>query len=566
MYDDLGATAECFEPITVEPFTCFNGTEVGNYSHILTFSNVAGETPQPLSSNFLIDPTTNYFAWAFKTLTVSDTLKISYSGANYTTPIVIEYITLGDLVTTDLNPNTLPKSGKTFSNFYAKTNCLTGFTYSSGDILIIEVTPNPINTNTEWELYFTCLENFNCDTCLDVTTPYKIVKSSITGITGSCDTIIMNFNLSGCSTNTNNSYDIFKYYIPSQPNAVTFNNSSLRFGVDANNNNNLINSTVPVFDSPFRFESISCSLQSAYLKLPNLCSVETDTIISLKSYLLNSTQRKVELRFSDINDYNAYITSFNDAMFFSGSTDPNNIDYYRYLILAIPEPDGDVPCGDLTDRLLYLFHPSTLNITVGTGISPENYKIDITASTISNQLNFNECDLNCNSSINQVLNNVNDYVTATTHNFTGTTTSGSRYIEPFYQIVKAISGSSFNTGQTISGFIKIPQYTNETYAFSGNPLTIIPSLSARTCNNLESKMTLQNNAYGVNKGNEYVQYVYYYRVELTNPNDVRDFRIYASSITNGVYDGYPSFGTNNVFVYGFSGGSEYYYDSNYVII
>ena len=79
-------------------------------------------------------------------------------------------------------------------------------------------------------------------------------------------------------------------------------------------------------------------------------------------------------------------------------------------------------------------------------------------------------------------------------------------------------------------------------------------------------MTLQNNAYGVNKGNEYVQYVYYYRVELTNPNDVRDFRIYASSITNGVYSGYPSFGTNDVFVYGFSGGSEYYYDSNYVII
>jgi hypothetical protein len=196
----------------------------------------------------------------------------------------------------------------------------------------------------------------------------------------------------------------------------------------------------------------------------------------------------------------------------------------------------------------------------GTSAPPENYTLDITATTISKQINFDVCDNFCNSELENTVYLINDTVTATTNNFTGTTTAGSRYVYPFYRLIGIQSGSTSNTNASDGGSIIIPQYTNETYAFSGNPLTSIPSLSARTCNNLESFMGYNNSTFGVDAGGTYQKYQYYYKVELTNPSDVRDFRIYASPITNGL----PTFSFTD-FVYGFSGGSVYHTNPSYLI-
>jgi hypothetical protein len=556
LYDDLGAIGECFTPVTVQPFTCLNGTEVGNYSHILTFSNVAGETPQPLSSNFLIDSTTNYFAWSFAGFSVADTLRIYYSGANYTNPILIENIEIGfSPLPTNLSPNVNPKSASTgnFDVFYAKVTCLTAFTYSSGDILILEVIPNPTNTNTNWTLKFECLEVFDCTNCIFDTPLYKIVESSITGITGTCNTLNVSYSVSGCSFSTNNSFDIFKYFIPTEADVI--GNLQLRSRIDTSDFNNLRNISNQLY-----YSTISCfGYQPIYE--PYICfNPHNNSTISLKTFLLNSNQRKFELRFSDINDFDAYMNTLNAALVYSGSTNPLTLEYYRELRLGVPTPQGSIPCGDTTIPLSYNIHPSSMVVMTGTSAPPENYTLDITATTISKQINFDVCDNYCNSGLNDIVNNINETVTATTTNFTGTTTAGSRYVTPFYLIFGIQSGSTSNTNQTDNGFIIIPQYTNETYAFSGNPLTSIPSLSARTCNNLESFMSYESNNFGVGAGGTYQRYQYYYKVELTNPSDVRDFRIYASPITNGL----PTFSSTD-FVYGFSGGSVYHTNPTYLI-
>ena len=571
LYDNLGATAECFDPITVDPFTCSNGTPIYDYEHRIVFSNSSGGIPPTLTSYFVIDATTNYFAWAFQGVSVEDTLKISYSGTNYTTPIVVEYITLGNNVSGyDLNINTTPKYGSVYY-FYAKVNCLTGFTYSSGDILILEVIPNQLNTNTDWDMYFTCLETFNCDTCLETKTPYKIIQSSITGLTGSCDTIRVNFNLSGCSKNTNDTYDIFKYYMPSRYPTPYLVASQFYYNLrdyvedTGSPSSDILQKSLPIYSptSNFTYNSSYCSNQTYYYN-QYTCTPQTPNTISLKSYALNSSQRKIELRFSDVSDFDAYINTYNTAMVSSGSTNPFNINYYRKLGLVIPTPEGSVPCGDGTPPISINLHPPTLILLTGTSVTPENYTIDITASTISNELSFSSCDLNCNGYIDSMVYFNNLYVTGSSSNFTGTTTSGSRYNYPFWILNGFSSGSTSYTAETTNGSISIPQYSNETYAYSGDPLTPIPSLSAITCNNLESKMTFINDAYGVDKGNLYLQYVYDYRVELTNPSDIRDFRIYASPITNGTPSGYPS-PIFSDFVYGFSGGSVYHTNPTYLI-
>jgi hypothetical protein len=185
------------------------------------------------------------------------------------------------------------------------------------------------------------------------------------------------------------------------------------------------------------------------------------------------------------------MNTLNVQLPYSGSTNPLTLEYYRQLRLRVPTPQGSTPCGDTTIPLTYYIHPSSMVVMTGTSAPPENYTLDITATTISKQLNFNVCDNNCNSELNNIINDINGTVTATTNNFTGTTTAGSRYIYPFYSLIGIQSGSTSNISRDDSGYIRIPQYTNETYAFSGNPLTSIPSLSARTCNNLESFMQEQ---------------------------------------------------------------------------
>jgi hypothetical protein len=105
---------------------------------------------------------------------------------------------------------------------------------------------------------------------------------------------------------------------------------------------------------------------------------------------------------------------------------------------------------------------------------------------------------------------------------------------------------------------------------SGSSFTLIPSLSAETCNYANQSAYYPNNiSYGLND-DVYVQTMYNFNLYLTNPLNVSDFKITASPIVNGTYAGVNQYymagaGTNDIKIYEVQNGIVIYSDPNYVV-
>ena len=158
------ANINCLANQTVEvfPSTCSGNREepvffFPDYNNFYLSNTAAfNAPPESLSMGFDLDINSSYFAWQFRAYTVSDTIKISFNGDNYPTPIVLEYYTIGEEYT-DTNVSVIPKTIKVDSGFFKKVTILKNFLRSENDYLTIEVTPNPTISRTNWELYFKCL-------------------------------------------------------------------------------------------------------------------------------------------------------------------------------------------------------------------------------------------------------------------------------------------------------------------------------------------------------------------------------------------------------------------------
>jgi hypothetical protein len=539
-----GALSDCFLPITVEAFNCSNGTNPNPYyNHKLEFSNTSqGNTPPNLSAVFELSSTTKYFAYAFQAETVSDSLKITYSGSNYDEPLVIEYVTMGGDIPgsiSDFSADVFPKSGAT--TFYlTKVLCLTGLTYINGDKLIIEVEPNQTEVNTDWTLYFSCLETFDCNKCIDTNTPYKIIESSITGITGNCNVINISLTISGCSSNENDN-DVFNYMTGQGSGTIGESTGYIQ----------ALNSPLTYSYPNLYHSATTCAIQQAYSKSSN-CDDDGGSSIYYRSWRPSANDREIEIKFENFNDFTAYTSNFYEAMAYSGSTDPFSMEYYRYLILKLPTQDSlPNPCGDSTQFNPFSLHPPTVQFVTGNTIDPPFlYTINIYASTITKEVNYDNCSLNCNDYADSVVNTVNYLVQDSYFDFTGTTIVSLRQEYPFDYIYRLTAQTTSSITRQPGGYIYIAKYSNITYVASGNPLVNIVNLSAQTC---DFSTTMASQTLG-NGFTNFIQYVYSYKIILTNPSDVRDFSIYASPITNGEYDGFPSTVLYPDLVYSIVGG------------
>jgi hypothetical protein len=541
-----GVLSNCFLPITVDAFNCSNGTNPNlYYNHKLEFSNSSqGSTPPNLSAVFELSSTTNYFTYAFKAVDISDTLKITYSGSNYDEPLVIEYVTMGGNIPgsiSNFTADVFPKSGAT-SSYFNKVLCLTGLTYINGDKLIIEVEPNQTEFNTDWILYFSCLETFDCDKCIDTNTPYKIIESSITGITGNCDTITINLFISGgCSSNENDN-DVFNY-MTGKGTGNPFDSMGYIQTLDSPPGG-------IQFSYPGLYHSaISCGSNQEFYR-PVECHNGSSSIY-YRSWRTSANEREIEIKFENFDDFTAYTSTFYEAMYFSGSTNPLSMDYYQLLYLRLPTEDS-LPntCGDSSQVYSFFLHPPTVQFVTGNTIEfPFLYTINISTSTITKEVNYDDCLLFCNSSVDGVVSLVNNTCQGPYFDFTGTTTISVRQQYPFDTLTTILTNSTTNTERTPDGYIYIQEYSNITYVASGNPLVNIVNLSAQTCN-FSTTM-----AKSPSLATRLFQYVYAYRIILTNPLDVRDFSIYASPITNGAYTGFPISPNYPVLVYSISGGT-----------
>ena len=527
----IQAELECFNATTVNvsPFTCNNGTVVsGNYTHQVNFDGASeGVTPLTLNSTFELEPTTNYFSWKFKAEDITDSLKITFYGSAYSNPIILEYWTIGNQnITSNINLLTFPKSGQT-AQFFSKVTSLTSLTRSLGDYLILEVIPNQSNTQTKWDFYFTCMDTFDCDLCLYdyLNTPYKIQSTSITGITGSCFSIYVSFNLSGCTSSAITDSDIYKYQVTSLNNTVP----TQFIGVQANNSTGLLYAQTSTLD----WDTTQCSIQyDVYTPIPTCSPSNTNTIKFKKENTGPSGQGVIKMEFSSLSDLIHYKSSYDLLLPFSGTpsnpTDPN---YYRFFTLFIPKNSTpSTNCGDGTTVLTYDIHYSSI---VTTGTTGGIYTLNITMPTISYALPpFDPCDTNClYYSKDYIVPFVNISSTGITNVQDFTTNTGSKYVKPFGSSLKFIEiPPTVVSASTIQGYYYLNNYFNSTIPFSGSssPYTQLPSLSALTCNNFTSI------GLSVGGGGYQLAYAYYYKVELTDSNNVKSFRILATPIVNGV--------------------------------
>ena len=544
------ASLNCFENVTVqvESFTCSNGDQTGDYDHLIRYSGASVDlTPPSVQSTFELSPTTNYIAWRFNGFDVPDSFKLTYYGSFYDTPIVLEYWTIGnDIVGNNLSltPRQLGTPGS--SSGFNKVTCLTGLTRSVNDFLVIEITPNPLNNVTNYSLLFTCLEEFDCNTCFNtyLNTPYKIIGSTISGQTLSCNRVNIYFKLSGCGFNDLTLTDTYKYVYNSlnrspftRPGVVGYNGQPIDLQVTLSNSVSGCNTNGNQFQ-------VACS--------PTLLS----TITFTKNNSGPGGQGNIYITFDNQNDFNAYYNSYLTQMSAAApiSNDNTTFNYYKYLQLQspdyrfIPNPEN-LGCGDGSGRVEYLIHTSSV---VTTGFTSGLYTLNITMPTITSGMTFTNCQSGCEYYMNDIVGDVNTSSLTTGNNQSYTNNKGSRVTDPFYRYTRLFYYTGGTLSQNISSYEETSTFFNSTYPMSGSSYNLIPSLYSQLCPLYGE--SFPNFYYGAVR-----KYQFFYRTTSTNPNNLLDFTIEASPIINGA----PTY--TYVLIYQIQNGTVIYSDPNYII-
>jgi hypothetical protein len=540
----------CFDFTTVnaDALTCTNGegSDNPNYSHKLEFSATVEQAPQPVSTTFILDPLKPYFAFRFEGDTIYDTLLINFYGSSYPTPIILENITQGvDVSETNFDLSLIPKKAKPFvlpTNFSKVLN-LSNLIVNPGDYLQITISPNPFNNNTNWKFYCECLETFNCDVCYDtnITQPFKIKQSTINVSTPTaCGLVNIGFSLSACTNS-----DLLKYILPGIEYEQTQYYDSY-YNITALNAGNLS----PISQNFCNFGGFT---------FPSSCNAPSTSTITYNK-TVSGGQGLISMTFTDVNDLLTYYNDWQSKYIsYSGNpTDCTDIDYYRYFVLRIPLAVGSDTCGDTTGFQDYFIHPSAIVTTGGTG----PYTMTITMPTISKCITFSPCDLNCNINEDVAINQINISSTGITNNISIINNTGSRLITPIREVSRLTYSTNILSGISYNDYMAIPKYVNETIPYSGSPLTIIPSLSGKTCDFLDWK----NISTGTPVKNlSYYRYdSIYYNVRVTNPLNPQDFEIWAPTFINGVFNGYPGSVVLNK-IYERIGGIETVIDPSYFV-
>ena len=443
-----------------------------------------------------------------------DNLKLTFSGSAYSNPIVFENITLGFasvMINSGMtfNPATEIKSGKTSGNiFVKKVNVLSGLTINDGDLIIIDVIPSQAVNEVKWSLFFNpCLTTFDCANCIvDTPRPYEILGSSISVTQIPCGARI-GWNLSGCSASQISNSDLYKYVgmgsnvlDPITNSQQVLDQTTTQFTFPLSKNRHLLLPTTQPngFVADYLGSSPNCGFCQSNQQSPNNCvDINTNYIRYEKSNTGVGGTGIFKMTFDDFNDFATY-KSILDQAFLSAinSTAPSclgvfnlftpNIapEYYRYITLFVPRniDNNSADCGSNMEQLIYNFHLTSI---VTTGTTGSQYTIQLTMPTITNGLYYVPNCSDCFSNIQQIVNNINNSSTGTTTTIGKVidivTNKGCRYQHPtLWQKLKNLTYIS-QIIITYYDYFALPKYLNETYMYSGSPLTIIPSLSAQTC-------------------------------------------------------------------------------------
>ena len=549
----------CLPSTNVLPLNCFvrtNPKTTSNYSaytNYLNFDSNTGVIPQQQTIILKISASTKYLVWAFQGDDQPDRITLSFSGTSYPTRIGLEdFVIGGALIGTNFSASTYPKSADT-PNYFVKYTCLTGLTINNNENIIIDITP--ASSNTKWDFLISCLEDYECNDCIN-TQNYKIIGSSITGITENCDIIKVRFKISGCSYSDYSS-DYMNYYLG--------NNYDFQYNFYtkySSFNSNIINSEGTVVNEKSYFTNIRCG--ETYEGLTTNCNTDISSTTYDKTFLpdgrgifgFTGSSTFISTYYNSIR--NAFLGLTPYSSIWSGSSISTDISYYRYYQLKIPFSGDPESCGDGRKPIQIALHHTSPYITGTTG---SKYYLNITANTISKDISFGSCKIDCDLLEMAYVNKVNNSSTGKTSNYQTNRvfSSGVYYVNPLNTLNSLYSGNTSVTAITYSSYFPTPDWSFNTYPFSGNPSTIIPSLSGSVCN-YNNTGVVQSSYYAYNIS----QYKYYYQTRLINSSNVGDFEIWSSPITNFSYSGAPGIAQYEL-AYRYSGGSVTYSNPTYII-
>lgn len=566
----------CLPTTTIQPLTCFNQSNTrteywtSGYNHNIKFSSQSQGTPQPVSSTYVLSPTTKFMAWKFQGQKFPDTIKLSFIGSSYGGNIIgLENWVVGKNNTTDYTPSLISKSAAT-EGYFTKITCLTGLTRSSGDKIKIDIIP--ADKNTDWDLFITCLDDFNCDSC-SYTNPYKIIGSTITGITGDCQTNVK-FSVSACSLNTLYSEDYFKYYDTTRNGGGVSqyqNTERILSPYESGTFYDIlypdINNNLPYNSADFYYNSKVCTYSYTNVEpySPNNCSEDINDVTYKQTYLTDGSHRGVfGITGSSTvisTQYNSWTTAINYSNGQGYNPNNTNLGYYRYFLMAFPTNNHPHNCGDGSGKSYAIIHPSSMVSTGTTSIG--NYFFNLTANTITTGLTISNCDIFCVSRITGVTSSVNQSSTGNTafNQYFSANTSfgwyGIYYSNPFELLYYVTAATTTLSAQTIGEKIFNNEWSTNTYPYSGTSPSIIPSLSGSVCNfkNLGTKGSYLGNSYNDLRLLEY-------NIKYPNSADTRNFEIWATPIVNYSANTNPS---SAILAYRFSGGTVTTSNPTYII-
>jgi hypothetical protein len=551
-------SGNCLPSTTILPLSCSNQTNsstlppYSSYKHYINYEFLNGNVPTPVNLTYKVSTSTQFFAWRFSGIDNPDRITIKFSGSSYGGNEfgLEDFVVGGNLLSNNFNPTVFPKSADT-GGYLTKLTCLTGLTVNNDDNILITITP--ATSNTVWELYSTCLTSYDCNSCL-LTNPYKIIGSTITGITTTCNSSV-NFSISGCNETTYNSSDLYKYYINTNGTPYQMTNvvSSASLSQPYQN-------PINYFSTQFYTNSIVCSEYPVY-EITSNCASDTNNVKYEKTFVGGVGSKGI----FNVTGSSTVISSFYNSwnylkINYPGSSSSTDVSYYRRFDCKFPAPNTSNNCLENVLYKDYYFHPSS---TISTGLtSSGSYYFRITAETISNNFSsVTSCDIGCLSKSDAYVSIINNNSTGATIGFNrefvytpGTLNFGVYYTTPFNRCYSMNQNILSVTSNTINSTLDTNQWTTNTIPYSGVSNTLIPSLSGTVCNYNSTGVStsIYNNFY--NTKNLY----YYYIIKPT----LTDFEIWAAPIIN--YSANTNF-NNAILAYRYSGGSVTYSSSTYII-
>jgi len=614
------ANLDCFGPVLVEALRCDNGNQpTSAYTHFYSFSGASqGVESPPLQATFELSANTNYFAWKFRGFSIPDTIIFSYSGANYSGPLVVDNTVVGDgLSTSSLVWFNYGKSADTATNL-ERVICLTGLTRSPGnEYILIDLIPNSGLTN--WELSVTCLD-FDCYKCIDdyLNQPYKILLSGVTAQTyNSSDELVTDFSascytkilyqFSGCPINDYYTTDYYTYFEQDIPTLGNINSNSFGSG---NNSPFVIPSENNYFgnqpNEKLFFNGSNCGSSGNITPsiVGRVCATPDNTSTIYYSKYVSGTCPScvgvVYMEFNQIEDMSHYITTYQTALNsssiwqysacttnddgspsgstfensgttgpFSGGTSINSLPsyldnqdyrYYRYLWLGIPCQTGSTECGQSGEGGNSGCFPSNYTGLQAIAVHPSaTVTTGITGSNYYMQIILNTISYGANFSPCAI-------------DCSGNTSSGG-----FKYIIDVVNNNSTGSTTNFSSVTNTGSYYTNPWSQRQIQYMDCETLTGRTHSgtfryNDWSNYTLPFSSstgpmysvsaqtctpYGTKRTNDTQQTLFSCQTRLLNSGST-DFEIWCYTLSNGETD-------TLTLALRYSGGSFTYTDSNFVI-